>query len=112
MTELAPTERSSPYVTVTFTSTRASLEALLAKEHLFPQTYTDLGIGWSNMMQAIHDALGDQDDTKLVPLAEYRALYDAVKAVRDYRQNKPGTSLQSSYDLDAEMKRADQRLSA
>lgn len=45
-------------------------------------------------------------EAQVVPLSTYRDLYDAIKAVRDYRQGKPGTSLQSSYDLDEEMGRA------
>lgn len=47
-----------PYVTVTVESTREGFEALLAKEGLIEQSYTPLGIAWSNLMQAIRNALG------------------------------------------------------
>jgi hypothetical protein len=51
----------SPYVTISVESTRESFEALLAKEGLPEQSYTPLGIAWSNLMQAIRDALGENE---------------------------------------------------
>lgn len=55
-----PGEHSaSPYVTVTVEQTRESWQALLDKEGLVPQSYTPLGIAWSNLMQAIRDVLGE-----------------------------------------------------
>lgn len=52
-------QSSSPFVTVTVQATREDFEALLAKEGLIEQSYTPLGIAWSNLMQAIRDALGE-----------------------------------------------------
>jgi hypothetical protein len=57
---MSPSQSSeSPFVTVKVESSRESFKAILAKEGLIEQSYTPLGVGWSNLMQAIRDALGE-----------------------------------------------------
>lgn len=57
--EEATMTENAGFVTVTVEQSRESWQALLDKEGLIERSYTPLGVAWSNLMQAIRDALGE-----------------------------------------------------